>query len=234
MPKKLSDPVSTTISNTAKAIKKATTKVPSSKTKSPSPGTSPNVTTLPTNRSARRTADPPSGTTFSGTEYPVTTSIPQFRAGDYISSDVFVPGNCPYIDEATYSQRLERIRGQQRAAEVATENLKLNRQLLKAEGVAIDGAIEVVNNQIKAQDLRTAGVKYEAAKVKTGIEQQKLNILQHDLNGYTQEAQIKGEAWQLKIEGLQHDLTVARHLLAEKRASFSSQFATQPALPRAS
>lgn len=234
MPKKLFDPVSTTVGNAAKAIKKAATKVPRSGTKSTDPGTSTKVTTLPTDRSTKRAPSPSSGGTFTGTEYPVTTGIPQFRAGDYISDDVFVPGNCPYIDEATYSQRLERIRGQQRAAEVATENLKLNRQLLKAEGVAIDGAIEVVNNHIKSQDLRTAGVKYEAAKVKTGIEQQKLTILQHDLNGYTQEAQIKGEAWQLKIEGLQHDLTVARHLLAEKRASFSPQFATQPALPRAS
>jgi hypothetical protein len=152
------------------------------------------------------------------------TEAPKFKAGDYLPGDLFsVSSSVPYLSESEYESYREQIRGQQRAIEVAQENLKLSRQILKSEGLAIDCEIEVSNNRIKLQDLTTTNVKLSQAQVKTSIEEAKLAELNHDLQGYTQQASLKQQTWSLKLEGLRHDIEVATHLLDEKRKAFQAQ-----------
>lgn len=166
----------------------------------------------------------PAGALAGGSGSGITVSeAPKFRASDYLPTDLFnVSSKVPYISESEYAERIEQIRGQLRAMEVAQENLKLSKQVLRTEGMAIDCEIEVANNRVKVQDLSTVGVKLKQAQVKTSIEEAKLNELQHDLHGYTQQASLKQQTWSIKLEGLQHDITVAQHLLNEKRKAFQA------------
>jgi hypothetical protein len=152
------------------------------------------------------------------------TEAPKFKAGDYLPGDLFsASSSVPYLSESEYESYREQIRGQQRAIEIAQENLKLSRQILKSKGLAIDCEIEVSNNRIKLQDLTTTNVKLSQAQVKTSIEQAKLSELNHDLQGYTEQASLKQQTWNLKIEGLRHEIEVATHLLDEKRKAFQAQ-----------
>ena len=177
-------------------------------------------------------------------------ATPEFKASTYFPASFWEPSaQIPAIDEATYKERLERVKGQQRAVSIAQENLNLQRQLLKAEGLYVDTQIEGVNTQIKRQELSTIGVKLEQAQVNTQIEQAglattrinlqqaqtktqiesaKLTELQHDANGYQLQSDLKKQTWDLKLEGLRHDLDVASKLLSEKRTAMSRQFSAMP------
>lgn len=101
--------------------------------------------------------------------------------------------------------------------------MALNRLVIRAEGEYVGNLIEATKVDIKRQDLATEGVKLQGAVVKTGIEQAKLTGLQHDLKGETRTADLKGESWNLKIEGLEADVNHARQLLDAKKADLSAK-----------
>jgi len=152
------------------------------------------------------------------------TTAPQFAASGYLATDLFeASSSLPSIDTATYESRLETIKGQQRAVHLVRENLNLNRSILQAEGASVQCENEGVSNDIKRQDLATNRVKLQQSQVKTGIESARLTELSHDLNGYQQQASIKGQMWEVKLEGLMDDLQVAQNLLQAKKQALQQQ-----------
>jgi hypothetical protein len=152
------------------------------------------------------------------------TTAPQFAASGYLATDLFeASSTLPSLDTVTYESRLETIKGQQRAVHIVRENLNLNRSILQAEGASVQCENEGVSNDIKRQDLATNRVKLQQSQVKTGIESARLTELSHDLNGYTQQANIKGQMWEVKLEGLMDDLQVAQNLLQAKKQALQQQ-----------
>lgn len=144
-----------------------------------------------------------------------------FKASDYTPNSIFEPSDrIPVIDEATYQQRLEKIKGQQRSIGVAQENFKLNRQIIKLEGLAIGNQIESQNNVNLGYDLQVSQVKGLQGQTKVGIEQAKLAGMQQDLKGYQAELPIKAQLWEVKIEGLQTGLLQAREKLEAQKQDF--------------
>src|SRR5207237_1282101 len=116
-----------------------------------------------------------------------------FSASQYQPSNLWeLSESIPSLNEAEFSQRLEKIKGQQRSVAIVQENLKLINGLLKAEGLGIDNQVISKGNEGKMIDLQSAGVKVEQSQSKLSIEQSKLAALNHDVSGYASEAQIKG------------------------------------------
>lgn len=124
----------------------------------------------------------------------------------------------PILDEATYTSRFEAIKGQQRAVKLAQENLKLNNEIVKAEGIYLDGVDLGVQNDIKREKIVTTGVQLTQQQTKTSIERGKLAELQADAMGHAQQAQIKSQSWYVRLEGLKSDLNASAQALANKRA----------------
>ncbi len=154
-----------------------------------------------------------------------TDGIPKFSSDNHLNHNLYEPNqSLPSIDESVYQARLEQIKGQQRAVDLVKQNLTLNRSVLQAEGLSILCETEGVSNDIKRQDLSTTRVKLQQSQVKTAIEQSKLGELNHDLNGYTQQAEIKGSLWNVKLDNLRLDLQQAQNLLEAKKNALLGQF----------
>lgn len=145
--------------------------------------------------------------------------IPEFAASGYLANDLFnVSSSVEPQSEADREVAKQTIAGQKRRIETVIDNLALNRLVIRAEGEYVGNLIEATKVDIKRQELTTEGVKLRSALTKTGIEQAKLAGLQHDLRGETRTAELKGESWNLKIEGLESDVSYARQLLDAKKA----------------
>lgn len=151
-------------------------------------------------------------------------NIPEFSENGYLANDLFnVSSSVEPQSESDRETAKQTIAGQKRRIETVIDNLALNRLVIRAEGEYVGNLIEATKVDIKRQDLATEGVKLQGAVTKTGIEQAKLTGLQHDLNGETRSADLKGESWNLKIEGLEADVSHARQLLDAKKADLSAK-----------
>lgn len=141
-----------------------------------------------------------------------------FRAADYIPSDLFTASSsAPSITEVEYTERLEKIQGQIRAVKIVQENLVLVKELHVAEGIAIQGNIEVAKNAVLSEKLNTQAVKLQQAQTQTDIERVRLQGQQITLQGENASLPLHQQTWDLKLEGLQVDIEHARRVLAEKR-----------------
>lgn len=148
----------------------------------------------------------------------ITQQIPHFVAGEYLATNLFsVSSTVPSISEESHRQTVEHIKGQIRAVDLSQNNLTLNRQLLKAEGMSFDCQNEALNNQVKLQDIRTTGVRLQQSVVKTQIEESELGELHHDLTGHTEQAALKQQTWKLKLDGIRETIDYGRQLLELRR-----------------
>lgn len=119
--------------------------------------------------------------------------------------------------EGDFHQSIARIQGQISTVKVEQERWKLQKEIYKREGLRVEAETEKVNTLIKVQNWNTAQVKLSQAKTQTAIEQTKLSTMERDLRGYRDESSLKSTAWDLKIEGLQTDIDLARQLLHQKK-----------------
>lgn len=146
-----------------------------------------------------------------------------FTADSYAPTDLFTDSaNIPYIDENDFQARLERVKGQIRSVLIAQENLTLIKELHKAEGIGIDVNNQRAKNAIKLETGRGLALQLQQEETKTSIEQAKLAELTTDLSGYQSQASLKGETWQLKLEGLRIDIDKAKVLLERKREELNA------------
>lgn len=150
--------------------------------------------------------------------------IPEFKASNYLANDLFSASSpLEPMSEVDREAAKEKIAGQKRRMETVLENLGLNQLVIRAEGAYVGNLIEARKVDTQYQNLKTEDVKFLSAQTKTGIEHAKLEGLQHDLNGETQSAALKGESWQLKLDGLTTDLSHARKLLDHKKEQLAAQ-----------
>jgi hypothetical protein len=150
--------------------------------------------------------------------------IPEFKASNYLANDLFSASSpLEPMSEVDREAAKEKIAGQKRRMETVLENLGLNQLVIRAEGAYVGNLIEARKVDTQYQNLKTEDVKFISAQTKTGIEHAKLEGLQHDLNGETQSAALKGESWQLKLDGLSTDLNHARKLLDHKKEQLAAQ-----------
>lgn len=150
--------------------------------------------------------------------------IPEFKASNYLANDLFTaPSPVEPMSEVDRESAKEKIAGQRRRMETVLENLGLNQLVIRAEGAYVGNLIEARKVDTQYQNLKTEDVKFLSAQTKTGIEHAKLEGLHHDLNGETQSAVLKGESWQLKLDGLSTDLNHARKLLDHKKEQLAAQ-----------
>jgi hypothetical protein len=144
--------------------------------------------------------------------------VPEFLASGYLAADLFTASSSlEPMSEVDREAAKEKIAGQKRRMETVLENLGLNQLVIRGEGAYVGNLIEAKKVDTLYQNLKTEGVKFVSAQIKTGIEEAKQAGLQHDLTGETKSAELKGESWQLKIDGLTTDLNHARALLANKK-----------------
>lgn len=144
--------------------------------------------------------------------------VPEFLASDYLANDLFTASSSlEPMSEVDREAAKEKIAGQKRRMETVLDNLGLNQLVIRGEGAYVGNLIEAKKVDTLYQNLKTEGVKFVSAQIKTGIEEAKQAGLQHDLTGEAQSAVIKGESWQLKIDGLTTDLNHAKALLANKK-----------------
>ena len=152
-------------------------------------------------------------------------NLPSFTASDHFSPSLWeADSSVPYITESAFEERLERIKGQQRSVKIAQENLVLNRECLKAEGLYLQGVGVLVDNQVERQRIATKGVKLEQEKVKTRIEEAKLGGLQIDLEGQNRQNAISAQTWEVSLELLGTSLQQKRLELGAKRADLQRRF----------
>jgi len=145
-------------------------------------------------------------------------SILNFSASSYMPTDIFTnSSSVPYTNQSDFDHRLEQIKGQIRSVELAQQNFILAKQLIKAEGYAIDARNEVKKNLIKLENGVTLDVQLTQAETHTAIERAKLAELNHDLSGHNKQAALRESVWNLKIEGLEADIERAKKLLALKK-----------------
>lgn len=150
--------------------------------------------------------------------------IPEFKASNYLANDLFSASSpVEPMSEVDRESAKEKIAGQKRRMETVLENLGLNQLVIRAEGAYVGNLIEARKVDTQYQNLKTEDVKFLSAQTKTGIEHAKLEGLQHDLNGESQSAALKGESWQLKLDGLSTDLNHARKLLDHKKEQLAAQ-----------
>lgn len=144
--------------------------------------------------------------------------VPEFLASGYLANDLFtVSSSLEPMSEVDREAAKEKIAGQKRRMETVLDNLGLNQLIIRGEGAYVGNLIEAKKVDTLYQNLKTEGVKFVSAQIKTGIEEAKQAGLQHDLTGETKSAELKGEGWQLKIDGLNTDLNQARQLLTHKK-----------------
>lgn len=144
--------------------------------------------------------------------------VPEFLASGYLANDLFTASSSlEPMSEVDREAAKEKIAGQKRRMETVLDNLGLNQLVIRGEGVYVGNLIEAKKVDTLYQNLKTEGVKFVSAQIKTGIEEAKQAGLQHDLVGETKSAELKGESWQLKIDGLTTDLNHAKALLANKK-----------------
>jgi hypothetical protein len=162
---------------------------------------------------------------YSHTQHQIAIQLPHFQSSEYLVNDIFqASSRIPVTSESDYNRIVETIKGQARSVGIAQENLSLNRQLLKAEGLSLDCQSEGLSNQIKLQDLKTTGVKLLQSQTRTGIEQSKLSELKHDLNGHEKQAELRGQTWQLKLTGLSDGISEAHERLKAARLAVVQEF----------
>lgn len=167
-------------------------------------------TTVP--RAPKATA--PTGPTFTPTG-----NATSFKAADYLPGDLFTASsNVPFISEAEFIERQEKIAGQVRAVKIVQGNLTLIRELQTAEGIGLEGHIIAAKNAVLGEKLITQGVKLQQAQVSTDIDRARLQGLEIDRVGERDSLPLRQESWDMKLEGLRADIDTARNLLAEKRA----------------
>lgn len=144
--------------------------------------------------------------------------VPEFKASGYLANNLFTASSSlEPMSEVDREAAKEKIAGQKRRMETVLDNLGLNHLVIKAEGVYVGNLIEAKKVDTQYQNLKNEDVKFVSAQIKTGIEEAKQAGLQHDLNGETKNAELKGESWALKIDGLTTDVNHARALLAIKK-----------------
>lgn len=149
------------------------------------------------------------------------------------ASDIYIPPEgVPELSPDEQQQRLEQIAGQSRAISVAQANLKLHKEILKAEGLFIETQQVGAENLIKVQDLKTIGVKFEQAQTRTSIEQVKLQGLQQDEASQLESNDIKTNLWEQKLESLRTDVEIASAQLSQKRAKLN-EISAIPVIPTA-
>ena len=144
--------------------------------------------------------------------------VPEFSATTYLANDLFTASSSlEPMSEVDREAAKEKIAGQKRRMETVLDNLGLNQLVIRGEDAYVGNLIEAKKVDTLYQNLKTEGVKFVSAQIKTGIEKAKQAGLQHDLKGETKTAELKGESWQLKIDGLSTDLNHAKALLANKK-----------------
>lgn len=144
--------------------------------------------------------------------------VPEFLASGYLANDLFTPSSSlEPMSEVDREAAKEKIAGQKRRMETVLDNLGLNQLVIRGEGAYVGNLIEAKKVDTLYQNLKTEGVKFVSAQIKTDIEEAKQAGLQHDLVGETKSAELKGESWELKLDGLSTDIGHARKLLEHKK-----------------
>lgn len=144
--------------------------------------------------------------------------VPEFKAANYLANDLFTASSSlEPMSEAERGIAKEKIAGQKRRMETVLDNLGLNQLVVRGEGAYVGNLIEAKKVDTLYQNLKTESIKFVSAQLKTGIEEAKQAGLQHDLVGETRSAELKGESWSLKLDGLNTDLNHAKALLTHKK-----------------
>lgn len=150
--------------------------------------------------------------------------VMDFRAAAYLPSDIFEGSpNIPSITEGESEKRIEHIKGQARAVEVAKENFKVAEKLHQAE----EGASKAEFARVKADTgwskFREAEILFQTQELKTLTTAQQKIQAQDRLDFDSGETVFLKQVLDLKTEGMQVDLQHATDLLELKRQTFANE-----------
>jgi len=147
-----------------------------------------------------------------------------FSASNSLPTDLYTPAsNVPSMSEGESQERIEHIKGQQRALDVAKENVKVVERLYSVEEAVSKASIAKVRSEIGWEKYRGELLNLEIQKIKTdSTAQQKLQVqAQYDFD--VKQTQFHQEALNIKAEGLQADVNHARSLLELKIETFDKE-----------
>lgn len=126
-------------------------------------------------------------------------------------------------DQLTYEQIKDSIQNKIRTVKLRQDTWKLAKEINVEQGLRIEAETALVNAQTKLQNFNKAHVQLAGAKTETAIELEKLSTLDRDLRGFQSERVLKGDAWDIKLDGLRHDIQVSRQLLEQKKLTIANQ-----------
>lgn len=149
-----------------------------------------------------------------------------FRAGDYITGDIWTPNPAiPAIDEATYEAHKTQAEGQSRSIEVASLNLKNINGLHKLEGQAVDIDITAKTNQTKYAKLEGAEIDYQTQLQVNSEKTEKLTQAAESYQFASRETGYRRQQIGLMDQNYQLDIDTAQTKFAEKTERYRAQLA---------
>lgn len=133
-------------------------------------------------------------------------NFPVFDANQYFASDLFSDSAPLQRTTKQEADRLVESIGEKRQTlRVAMENIAYNQDVVKAatsyrklEGMAIDYATVLVNNQTKYVNYQTAGVNQQLANVKLQTAQEKLTQESKVLTGVRSMTELVDQEWEAR------------------------------------
>lgn len=176
-------------------------------TPAPNPERSTSTSTATPNRPAPARIDVPAPTQLTGLgNISHGLNFPVFDANQYFASDLFTD-SAPL--QRTTKQEADRLVGsigeKRQTLRVAMENIAYNQDVVKAatsyrklEGMAIDYASVLVNNQTKYLNYQTAGVNQQLANVKLQTAQEKLTQEGKVLTGVRSMSDLIDQEWEAR------------------------------------
>lgn len=115
-----------------------------------------------------------------------------------------------YVTQAAFEREKEQLEGQKRG-----QQLRGLRADVQTEGLKADA--KEVQTTIAGEALSQTKLKLDAAKVRTGIEREHLAGIKAEAGYIKTEYQLKGQVWQLKLDGYRADIETAKQMLQAKR-----------------
>ncbi len=120
------------------------------------------------------------------------------------------------MDLDQFNQDLEAIEQAIRATRLERKQYQLQTEQLKTEQAKLTLQTEQTNLQITTEHQKSRLIALNQVQTNNLIDSEKLGISQTDLKGYQNERQLKGIAWQLKLQNLKSDLSQAQNFLKAK------------------
>jgi hypothetical protein len=147
-----------------------------------------------------------------------------FKASNSLPTDLYTPAaDVPSISEGESQGKIEHIKGQQRALDVARENVKVAEKLYSVEEAVSKASVAKVKSEIGWEKYRGELINLEIQKIKTESTAQNKLQAQAQYEFDVKQTQFHQQALDIKAEGLEADVKHARSLLDLKLEAFGKE-----------